>query len=106
MSFTDGKQRIATEHDIKAPWGGGKNGKYFRCYLCGHTFAPGDKYRWVFSNDIPGAAGNPMVCETCDTGNDGVRQEWKSKHKEFEEMRRDPKWWWFWKQIDAEYSQK
>ena len=66
MSFTDGKPWIATAEDVKRRWSGGKDGKYFRCGLCGVKFKEGDTVRWQCTNDVPGAAGNPFVCVNCD----------------------------------------
>ena len=90
-NFTDGEPRIATESDCKAPWSGGKNGKYFRCGFCGHRFEVGDYYRWQHTNDIPGASGNPLVCKNCDDVPEKVRKKWKEKCEEFN----SDKWWWF-----------
>jgi hypothetical protein len=64
--FTNGKPRQATEADCKAPYGGLKNGRGFRCYLCGHRFAVGDIWRWVYCNDGSCPGGNFLVCESCD----------------------------------------
>jgi hypothetical protein len=88
-SWNDQKPRIATEKDVKGSWGCGKNGKFFRCYFCGHKFKVGDQWRWVYSNGTTGAFGNPIVCKNCD-GED-VLDRWKAKHDEFKE----DKWWWF-----------
>jgi len=66
VNFTDGKPRYATEDDLKACWSGGKPGECFRCDLCGHKFKLGDYWRWQYTNDTPGASGNPKVCEKCD----------------------------------------
>ena len=71
MAFTDQKPRIATEEDVKAPWGGGKNGEYFRCELCGHKFVVGDCWRFVVGKRTV----NFIVCESCD-GPD-VRERYK-----------------------------
>lgn len=92
MSFTDGKPRVATEEDVHANWSGGKDGKYFRCGLCGHKFVVGDYWRFVFTNNIPGAAGNPLVCKDCDGYHEGVHviERWK---KMCEDSR--TKYWWF-----------
>ena len=86
--FTDQKPRIATESDLKASWSGGKNGKYFRCYLCGHTFILGDYWRWVYANgkDMPGI--NFIVCKECD-GPD-VLERWADHKKHIEQVG-----WWF-----------
>lgn len=80
MSFIDQKPHVATEEDCRAPWGGVKNGKRFRCYMCGHKFVVGDTYRWVYTNDTPGAGGNPIVCVKCD-GPD-VKERWAAMCKE------------------------
>lgn len=76
-NFTDGKPWIATEADCKARWSGGKDGKYFRCHLCGYKFKVGDRIRWQYTNNIPHAGGNPLVCEKCDTSEEDVIAEWK-----------------------------
>lgn len=88
MSFTDQKMRIATAEECKARWGCGKPGERFRCYLCGHKFAVGDQWRWVFDNNGQGAGyGNIMVCGKCD--GDDVRIRWKARVDEF----RSEKFW-------------
>ena len=76
MSFTDQKPKIVTEEDVKAPWSGGKNGKYFRCKLCGHKFQVGDYYRFIFHN-----FGNIIVCQNCDK--DDPAQKWTKLHEEW-----------------------
>ena len=57
LNFTDQLPRIATLADVAAPWNG--DPKHFRCCLCGHKFQVGDRWRWVFTNNVPG-------CEGCD----------------------------------------
>lgn len=64
--WTNGLPRVATEKDCATSWSGGKNGKYFRCSLCGHKFAVGDVWRWVYANDGSCPGGNFMVCQSCD----------------------------------------
>ncbi|MDB6104090.1 MAG: hypothetical protein JWO52_4089 [Gammaproteobacteria bacterium] len=68
--WTSGKPFVATERHCKLRWGCGKPGELFRCFSCGHKFVPGDVVRWVFTNDIPGAGGNPFVCASCDAPNE------------------------------------
>jgi hypothetical protein len=84
VSFTDGKPWTVTEEDLKAPWSGGKSGKYFRCYLCGHRFKLGDIARWQYTNDVPGAGGNPLVCRRCDGTKAEIALKWISMKKEAE----------------------
>jgi hypothetical protein len=85
MSFTDQKQRIATEHECNN-WGGRREGgKRFRCYMCGHKFEPGDKWRWVIGTKI--GLINFLVCDSCD-GED-VLERWKAQNDEI-----DKKYWW------------
>ena len=90
-SFTDQKPRIATREDVHARWSGGATGKYFRCALCGHKFKVGDTWRFVYTNDTPGAGGNPLVCETCDGTREKVIEKWKALKIEFD----NPKFWRF-----------
>jgi len=83
MSFTDQKPRVATNKDVVAPWGGGKYGIYFRCYLCGYKFTVGDYFRWVFHS-----TGNFLTCKDCDCI--GVAQKWEQVQEEAIH-----KYWWF-----------
>lgn len=85
---------IATEEHCKAHWGGGAKGEFFRCHLCGYKFKPGDKVRSQYTNDIPGASGNPLVCAECDTSPEDVIREWKKMNK----MARN-KYWIFTKEF-------
>ncbi len=89
MGFTDQNPWVATEEDCKRPWSGGKNGLRFRCFLCGHRFKPGDRVRWQYTNDIPGASGNPMVCESCD----GTKEEIVLKVKLMYAEAKGRMWW-------------
>lgn len=75
MSFTDQKPFTVTANQLKLNWAGGKDGKYFRCGLCGHKFKEGDYARWIFTNDIPNCGGNPFVCYDCDSID--VKDKWK-----------------------------
>ena len=88
MSFTDGKAWTVTEEETHLNWSGGKNGKYFRCNLCGHKFKAGDTARFQFTNGTPGAGGNPLVCLNCD-GPDVV-ERWKQMCEDAH-----TKFWWF-----------
>ena len=90
MSFLDGKQRIATIKDVNGKWSGGKPGEFFRCAFCGYKFVLGDKWRCQYTNDIPGAWGNPLICEKCDGTKEEVVEKWKKMHQEVKE-----KYWWF-----------
>jgi hypothetical protein len=96
MSFMDGKPRVATEQECKAKWCGEKPGAAFRCYLCGYKFKVGDYWRCVFTNYAnanPDAAGNPLVCRSCDDGNENVTKRWAEKVKAFYEMLNAPENW-------------
>ena len=64
--FTSQLPQIATERDLNARWGGDGPGNKFRCGLCNYKFQLNDYWRWVYTNDIPGAGGNPFICENCD----------------------------------------
>jgi hypothetical protein len=77
MSFTNGKPFRVTEKHMKAPWRGKTDGSQFRCYLCGVHFKEGDFVRWVYTNNIKGAGGNPFVCDLCDGPDVIERWMWK-----------------------------
>jgi len=66
--WTTGKPQIATETDVNTKWCGGKPGEYFYCGWCGYKFKVGDYFKWIFTNHIQGAGGNPKVCKDCDCG--------------------------------------
>jgi hypothetical protein len=93
MSFTYGKPWIATEKDTQTRWSCAKPGENFRCGMCGHKFVVGDRVRWQYTNDIPNAGGNPMICEACD-GPDIV-ERWIAKCAEWSAIIDAPKWWKF-----------
>jgi len=82
-----------TAKDVKLPWSGGANGKYFRCYFCGGRFTVGSEFRMIWTNpipDIPG--GNPLTCRKCFVdhgGVEGLRSLWKKRHEEAEKY-----FWW------------
>jgi hypothetical protein len=88
-NFTNRLPFRATANDLTKPWSGGKNGVYFRCYLCGHKFKEGDIARWQYTNDTPGAGGNPMVCQACDGPRDQVIEKWRALNEEYQH----PKFW-------------
>ena len=85
--FTNGKPRIATDEERKAPWGGHTDGRNFRCGLCGHSFKVGDYWRWVYN---PGSLGNFMVCEDCD--GESVAKVLESNYAEYKAMKNGKYW--------------
>lgn len=89
MSFTDQKPFVVTEADMLAPWNGYRDGRTFRCFLCGDFFGVGDIVRWIYTNSTPGcSAGNPFVCAACD-GPDALDRI--VAHSKIE---LDPRYWW------------
>lgn len=99
MSFLDGKPRVATEETIKMPWCGNKQGKYFRCGLCGHRFKVGDVWRCQFTNDTPGAGGNPFICESCDGTKEEIVAKLIALREEFDSDK-------FWRCREAEQARR
>ncbi len=85
MNFTDQKRRVATAEECALQWNGGAVGRYFRCYLCGHRFKPGDGWRFLFG---VGPASNMMTCDECD-GPD-VMDRWIAANEEVK-----TRFWWF-----------
>lgn len=88
--FIRGLPFIAIASDLEARWGCGKPGERFRCAFCGHKFAVGDVVRCQYSNDTPGAGGNPFVCAKCDDGREKNLEKWKAMHEEYR-----TRFWWF-----------
>ncbi len=78
-NFFSEELKIADEKTAKAMWLGRENGIYFRCGFCGFKLNVGDKYRLIYTNDISGASGNPIVCEKCNDSTENLRQKWKKK---------------------------
>ncbi|MBE3064588.1 MAG: hypothetical protein IMZ69_06180, partial [Spirochaetes bacterium] len=74
--WTNGKPFVVTAEQMKLPWCGNRSGKYFRCGFCGHRFKEGDTVCWVFTNNIPGAGGNPFSCADCGTDLRELRNKW------------------------------
>lgn len=62
--FTNGEPWAVTAEQLKMKWGGHPRG--LDCSLCGIRFKEGDIARWQYTNDVPGAGGNPIVCQNCD----------------------------------------
>ena len=98
MSFTDQKPRIATKEDLKAPWGGYKDGRNFRCVLCGYRFKIGDYWRWQYTNSTPGAYGNPIVCKKCDGTKEEIEDRMRTLYREAKEIKE--RMWWFFRSRD------
>jgi len=92
MSWTRGEPSTVTADHLESPWACGKPGEYFRCYLCGYRFELGDYFRFVFTNDMRDAGGNPLVCKNCDEGNEAVRAEWKRMNDDVREMKKGKYW--------------
>ena len=87
-NLLSGKPIKVTEKHLKASWGGGKNGKYFKCYFCGYKFQLDDMFRCIYSNHTK-AYGNPLVCEKCNDSNENLIEKWKKMH----EIANSTMWW-------------
>ena len=83
--------KIATIESLHARWSSGKPGQFFRCALCGHKFKLGDKYRVLYTNDMPKAKGNPIICERCNDKTATLRARWYDRCREYA----SEKFWWF-----------
>ena len=95
-SFANGERQITTAKHCQLAWGGGEKGKYFRCGLCGYKFVEGDGWRFLYTNDIPGAGGNPLVCDNCFVTKEEARKQWVLMVAQFKSMK--TKYWYFFKQ--------
>lgn len=70
--WTNGKPFTVTDEMMSQPWSGYRDGRMFRCHMCGEFFRPGMVARFVWCNGIKAAqdagvhCGNVMVCAACD----------------------------------------
>lgn len=81
----------ATGKDVSAYWSGGKDGKYFRCHLCGHQFQVGDTFAALFTNtpDFDQySVGNPIVCGEC-LKLPNLLEVWRNKGIAWEKIREE-----------------
>lgn len=89
---------VLTEHMMQ-PWSGYKDGRMFRCHMCGDFFKPGDTARLVWCNEIKEAidagvhCGNVLVCTYCDSPNIYL---FLAEHERIGKTR-------YWNLIDPEY---
>lgn len=90
-NFFQEELHAATKQEANAQWLGGKRGQYFRCCLCGRHLKEGDMFRVVYTNDMPNAGGNPLVCAMCNASTPAVRQAWAERCAEAYA----DKFWWF-----------
>ena len=91
--FTNQKQFIVTKEDETKNWSGFKDGRKFRCVLCGYFLKEGMVARWVYTNNKESRwrAGNVFVCSGCD-GEDVVERlgdHYEIGNKRFWWMRRE-----------------
>ena len=92
--WTDRTPFVVTAPMLRLPWDGHRDGRSFRCALCGHRFAAGDAARWIFTNDGTKRApsGNPFVCGNCDGTDDEVRAKLCALVEEAKAVL--PRFWW------------
>jgi len=88
--FTDQKPFVVTKGDLKRPWGRYRDGRYFRCGLCGRFFKEGDVIRWVYLGGTGFKYGNKFVCENCDCKD--VVKKFLDLQEEWEEMSNGKFW--------------
>lgn len=95
MGWIDGKPLQVTEAHLKTNWSGYRDGRKFRCGLCGHRFQLGDTFRFVMANinGSPTKYGNFFTCASCD--GDDVLQRRAAMEREAE-----TRFWWFRQEID------
>lgn len=107
-----GEWTTVTQEQTKIAWGGGKNGRYFRCMFCGHKFKANDEFRAIFTNckslderGIPG--GNPLTCRTCNPSGEleEMYEKWKQLHAEWDAVVDSPRFWWLKNQLTIQAEQ-
>jgi hypothetical protein len=93
--------KVATEKDCSAEWSCGKPGEYFRCALCAHKFVPGDEFFVLYTNDLPEAGGNPILCVKEKGSIEEMRTAWKARCAEWHKRQKDSRFWFFRKFINT-----
>ena len=89
MSWIDQTPFTVTRVELALHWGCRAPGEGLRCGFCGHKFTEGETARWVYTNDVPGAGGNPFVCVACDGPREVLIEKLKALAAEFNA----PKFW-------------
>jgi predicted RNA-binding Zn-ribbon protein involved in translation (DUF1610 family) len=87
MNILDGQRHVAEEETCKLPWMGEKNGKLFKCGMCGHKFQPGEGFRFQMMKKH----GNILVCDECDTSD--IKRDWEEMGIRWEQIQK--KYWIF-----------
>lgn len=90
VSWHNRQPFTVTAEMIGRPWCGYRDGRAFRCALCGRRFVAGDAARWIFTNDGKGQSGNPFVCSKCDGTDEDVRARLQQL---IDDANADRMWW-------------
>ena len=95
MAFTDGKPFLVTEKEMGYAWSGARDGRNFRCHLCGEFFVAGDYAIFVYANssESPVRCGNFLACATADGPVHGTTPEMLTAAANAEETVRQFYWW-------------
>lgn len=95
MSFTDGKPFPVTEQEMGYSWSGARDGRNFRCHLCGKFFIVGDFAIFVYANgaESPVRCGNFLACSTVDGPVHGTKPEMLDMAAAGERKVRELYWW-------------
>lgn len=92
MSWTDGKPYLVMEDDLTRPWSGAKDGRNFRCQLCGRFFEVGDLLVFIFGSRS--RAGNFLACSDETGPTHGDRETMLSLlEADWQEVLRGRFWW-------------
>jgi len=85
----------ATEQHFNAPWSGVRpSAEYtnFRCKLCGKRIQVGEVFMALYTNDMLGCGGNPLVCNLhTNYSLEQLRQRWREICEEAKQ-----RFWWLW----------
>lgn len=95
MSFTNGKPFFVNAVEMSYAWSGARDGRNFRCQVCGRFFGVGDYAIFVYANGSgsPAKCGNFLACSTADGPVHGTKAEMLTAIADAEKLI-DERYWW------------
>lgn len=113
--WTNGEPLIATAEHLATRWSGDPTN--FRCGFCGCQILLGERWCFVYTNDLVGAGGNPLACGTCidlatsiagfngESLREVLRDRWVHQCEEWRAFTQSSRWWRFMRTLRSQIEQ-